>query len=336
MSSIEARLTRDIAAVTGGVVVTESDLHEAREVLERNMDRPGPSRRRTAAALVVAAVVIPLVGVAVARSLESDKSAPPLAPVTPSSAADGVANDPGLWLTGRAPTTELVRGIWREDNGAEQLRFAAGGSFSADDSGQVFTDPSLVGSWMLTGDQITIDVTAGRAGCVGRTILMRASLVEKGVLHVVPAESAASGCSVLDQTWEALEQVVPTTPAIAGLTNPDTASWKPWPARSRLVGLWVVEGGGHAMEIGRDGTYVVAGRSGEPVDRGQWSFRRTELTLTSSDQSVACQAGDRLTWTGVQRLGLGAVGLRAAVQHNTCGAPWAATHWIMIPDRHSP
>jgi hypothetical protein len=331
MSSIEARLARDIAAVTGSVVVTESDLKEAREVLEQNMERPQWSRRRTAAVLVAAVVVVPLVGVAVARSLGSDRSAPPLTQVSPRTQTGQTANDPELWLTGRAPTTDLVRGVWREDNGAMQVRFAEAGTFSADAAGQPFTDPDLVGDWQLSGDRITVDVTGGTAGCAGETIGMRVSLVEKGVLHVVPAKPA-SRCALLTETWEAMEQVLPTSPGIAGFKNSDRASWTPWPSRSGFDGLWLVEGGGFAMDLGADGSYVVAGRTGEPVDAGRWSYRSTELTLTSSARSVACDPGDRLVWTGPERVYSGTFALRATVQRNTCGGAWAGTHWIMIPD----
>ena len=331
MSSLEERLARDIAAVTRSVVMTDSDLQEAREVLEQNMDRRRRSRRRTAAVLVAAAVVVPLVGVAVAKSLTSDQSAAPLSPVTPSSAADPVANDPALWLTGRAPTRELVRGLWREDNGAIQVRFAEDGAFSADAAGQEFTDPDVVGDWTLTGDRIRVEVSGGKADCAGETIAMRVSVAGKGVLHVVPAEPA-SRCALLTDTWEALEQVLPTSPAIARFKNSDQGDWKRWPPRDGLDGLWLVEGGGFAMELGADGTYVVAGPSGEPVDGGWWTRRGTSLALTSSARSTACTPGDRLVWTGLEQLRPGTFALRATVHRNTCRAPWAATHWILVPD----
>jgi hypothetical protein len=331
MSSIEARLKRDIAAVTGGVVVTESDLQEAREVLEQNMDRRPRSGRRTAAALVAAAVVIPLVGVAVAKELGSDQSVAPLTPVAPSSAPVQVANDPRGWLTGRAPTPQLVQGVWREDNGGMQVRFAAEGAFSADATGQPFTDPDLVGSWELTGDRVRVDVTGGTATCAGETIVMRVSVADTGVLHVVPA-NPTSPCALLTETWESLEQVLPTSPALAGFKNSDQESWKPWPRRSALDGLWMAEGGGYAMEIGADGTYVIADPTGDERDRGRWSHRGAGLTLTSSARSVACRQGDRLVWSGLDQLAASPLALRATVHENTCGAPWAATHWIMIPD----
>ena len=63
MSTIEERLSRDIEAVTGGVVVTESDLRDARaEVDERIESRRQRNRRRGVAAAAAAAAVV--VGVA--------------------------------------------------------------------------------------------------------------------------------------------------------------------------------------------------------------------------------------------------------------------------------
>ena len=47
MSTIEERLARDIAAVTGGVVVTESDLRDARDAVDERIDS---RRQRDAAA----------------------------------------------------------------------------------------------------------------------------------------------------------------------------------------------------------------------------------------------------------------------------------------------
>jgi hypothetical protein len=332
MSSLEERLARDITAVTGGVVVTESDLQEARDVLEHNMDERRRGRRRTAAALVAAAVFVPLVGVAVAKSVGSDRSAPPLTQVSPSTQTEGVAHDPDLWLTGRAPTTDLVRGVWRQDNGGVQVRFSADGTFSSDHLGHPFTDPGLVGTWLLTGDRITIDVTGGSAGCAGETFVLRVSLVKKGVLRDAPTEPAPTRCGFLDETWGALEQVLPTSSAVAGFRTSDKEGWKPWPRHSQLDGLWIIQGGGYAVELGTDGTYVVADRSGEPADRGRWSHRGTELTLTSSAQSVECSQGDRLVWSHVEQVYLGTYAMRGLVQDDTCGAPWAATDLVKIPD----
>lgn len=332
MSTIEERLARDIAAVTGGVVVTESDLQEAREVLEVNMHTDRRRRRRGAALAIAAAVTIPVMAVALARTLGSDQSAPPAGQVTPGQAAPKADNDPGLWLTGRTPTTSLVQGVWRQDNGGVQMRFAAGGAFASDQQGRLFQDPALAGTWRLSGDQVTITLTGGSSGCADARLHLRVSLVHQGELHVVPTEPGTSRCSLLPATWETLEQVLPTKPSMAGFRNSDQESWTRWTRPGQLDGLWMAEGGGHAMEIGADGTYVVADRHGDPVDRGQWEFRRDALTLTSSAGSTTCAPGDRLVWSGVDQLRPGTYALRGTVRDNTCGVPWAATHWIMIPD----
>ena len=64
MSSIEERLARDIAAVTKGVVVTESDLRDARDAVDERIDSQRQrDRRRIVVAAAAAAVVIPVLGI---------------------------------------------------------------------------------------------------------------------------------------------------------------------------------------------------------------------------------------------------------------------------------
>ena len=71
MSSIEERLARDIAAVTGGVVVTESDLRNAREAVDERIDiEQQRNRRRPWDAVAAAAVVIPILGFAAFQMLD--------------------------------------------------------------------------------------------------------------------------------------------------------------------------------------------------------------------------------------------------------------------------
>ncbi|HSV40309.1 MAG TPA: hypothetical protein VLI04_16225 [Nocardioidaceae bacterium] len=72
MSSIEERLQRDIAAVTRAVVVSDSDLRDARDSVEDRIDsRQRRNGRRTAMA-VAAAVIIPIVGVVALQTLGGD------------------------------------------------------------------------------------------------------------------------------------------------------------------------------------------------------------------------------------------------------------------------
>jgi hypothetical protein len=84
MSSIEERLVRDIAAVTRGVVVTDSDLRDAQAaVAERIGNVRQQDRRRSAVAVAAAAaaVVVLLLGLAAYLTIGGDdKAAPPAGP----------------------------------------------------------------------------------------------------------------------------------------------------------------------------------------------------------------------------------------------------------------
>ena len=66
MSSIEERLARDIAEVSRGVVVTDSDLRDARAAVDDRIGsgRQQDHRRRRLAAAAAAAVVVLLLGLA--------------------------------------------------------------------------------------------------------------------------------------------------------------------------------------------------------------------------------------------------------------------------------
>jgi len=137
MSSIEEQLARDIAAVRG-VVVTESDLRDARsEVERRRIDSRGC--RRTVATAAAAAVVIPALGFAAFQTLSGeDKSAPPAnsGPTTP---ADVDAD----FLTGNAPTPQLIDGLWRVLNGALLMLFDVDGTMRFDKSGMLYSNPAV-------------------------------------------------------------------------------------------------------------------------------------------------------------------------------------------------
>lgn len=336
MSSIEERLARDIAATTGGVVMTGSELTEARAQVEDRLEsRTQRDRRRTLAVAAAAAVAIPILGFAAFQTQGENDSAPPANP-GPSLDSDTA------FLTGRAPSMELLEGVWRVDNGFTLLRFRTDGTVFFTSAGKVYSDP-VVGNYTLDGDLITIDVQTSPSGCTaGENFTMRASQPETGVLHVAHTKPVTGTClSDQDDRW-VLEQVLPTNgKELVGLDF-SGAVFQPLPKLSSLHGDWMAQGGGHILEITPEagaapngGLYSVAGSSGEVVDHGRWTVdaSRSQLSLVSSANSQACDEGDRLVLGELAHAdpGRGTSAFRATVEQNTCGAPWTPVAWILLP-----
>ncbi|MGO4254957.1 hypothetical protein [Marmoricola sp. RAF53] len=345
MSTIEERLARDIEAVTRGVVVTEHDLRDAREELdERIENKQRRDRRRILAVAVAAAVVIPVVGYAVARSLDDQTSAPPPAK-TPEKSLDD------QFLTGTAPTAEVLNGFWRVDNGGTVMLFDPNGGVRFDDGGTLYADPAGVGRYQVDGDLITIDVSAGRGGCAGQTIALRASLAEPGVLRTVLTEPGTGRCAPnqgmadladmpapVSVDWGALEQILPANSGQfidVRYSDEPGGDWQPAKAGA-LPGDWVAEGqpegGGFVLELTDNGSYSVADSTGDPVDRGSWSLTGGDLVLTTTGGS-ACSPGDRLVLGGLETVeGTGSRIMRGKVGQNACDAPWSQDAWVLIPN----
>jgi hypothetical protein len=327
MSTIEERLERDIAAVTGGVVVTESDLEEARDAVAERVEIGGErSRRRTVAGLIAAAVVIPIVGVAIAKAQEADRSAPAISPSEPSPTQTGA----DLWLAGEAPTADLVQGVWREDNGTVSVRFSPSGSFSSDANGRVFGSPDFTGTYEVAGHLITLHVDGGTPGCAGETFVMRASIVEKGLMHFNPTQPGSDDCWLVRPQFGAWEQMAPGGDPMAGITVANKG-WHPVTGARELYGLWMAEGLGYVLELDRNGSYYVADGTGDPIDQGEWTMRGSDLTLASSADSASCSKGDQLVWRGLEMVD-DHPNLRATAKANPCGVPWASKAWIWVPD----
>jgi len=329
MSSIEERLARDIAAVTGGVVVTESDLRIAREAVDERID----SRRVRLGAVIAAAAVAVLVlilGVTAFQTLGGDDRAAPPANPGPTT-RDPLAD----FLTGSAPAPDLLQGVWREDNGTVLMRFSPPNVISFDDGGRLFHNPGVRGTYVITGDLITVSVDGGPAGCGGQEFAMRASLPEQGALRFVHTQPGTGNCAPeQNETW-VMEQVLPSSSAMAELVFSTEPGWQPLSDKNALYGAWLAEGGGHVLEIGPGGDYYVADESGEPIDRGRWSLRGSDLTLTSSADSAECSKGDRLVLGAVEFVDPGTTAIRSTVQESTCGAAWATAVWILIPHEGS-
>lgn len=328
--SIEERLARDIAAVTGGVVMTESDLKDARDTVDKRIMDSRRKTRRRALAAVAAAVVVPVLGIAAFQALDGDDKVAPPAELVPTS-----PDVDDAFLSGTAPTPELLEGVWRVDGDTLLVRFSPPDRVFFDNGGQLYGSPAVEGTYRVEEDLITVTVDGGGAGCGGQTFAMRAALPEPGMMHFVHTEPGVNNCSPQqDEQW-ALEQVLPTSQSLSGFELssefPKGDGDPPAPGVP-LYGDWMAEGGGHILELTQAGSYYIAGASGDVIDTGQWTHRGSTLSLTSSAASEQCAQGDQLVWTGLEYINPHTSAMRGAVDKNACDGAWAGpTVWILLP-----
>jgi hypothetical protein len=323
MIDIEQRLARDIEAVTKGVVVTESELLEARSDLDERIEGTHQRTRRTLAAIAAAAVVIAGGFVTYQALGESTDTAGP-------SALSPTASDP--YLAGDLPTPELIAGLWREDNGATSMLFREDGSWQADMAGRVYSNPAVWGTYQINGDTITVAVIGGQP-CTGTQFSMRASVLDGGNLGTLPPQYRAGvGCTPLPDGRRVWEHVLPPTGGFLTLTFSEDTGWRAVKDQVSLVGDWAAEGGGHVLEMTADGAYYVLDQSAEAVDQGRWAKTGSDLRLTSSAGSAECDQGDRLVLTNLQMVDSGTSVIRGSVAVNTCDARWTPKTWFLIPN----
>ena len=329
MSSIEERLARDIAAITGGVIVTDSDLHEARTDMHERIEIDRRRNRLRSGAVAAAAAVV-LVAAGVTTFLLVDDDTGTARPVGPAPAVDNLDED---FLKGSPPSSRLLQGIWRLDNGQVLVRFGSDGTVQFDEHGTLFTHPVTTGTYTVVGDVITVTAAGDeQSGCIGNQFAMRASLTGPGSMHVVPSDRTGGACAPVPSGRWTFEQVLPTTNQdLADLVFSKDDGWQPVD-KSILYGVWLAEGGGYVLEIDHGGSYYVADDSGQPVDEGRWSLRGTELTLTSSARSAECNQGDKLVLGAVEQENPGTPAVRGQVKKNTCGGGWTPAAWILFPN----
>jgi hypothetical protein len=327
--SIDERLARDIEAVTRGVVVTESDLRDAWAGIDDRIESERPDRRRTLGAAAAAAVIVLVLGVAAFLTLDAEDTAAPPANRGPSPTQS--IDNHATFLIGTAPTSENIRGVWRLDNGGVLMRFSPPDLVTWDRKGRLLESPTVHGHYAIEGDTITIDVDGGAASCGGQRIAMRASVPAEGELRFLFTRPGLSACNgAVDERW-VMEQVMPASPSMAGLTFSQDKGWAPVAVESRLHGTWLAEGGGHLLELASNGRYHVVGGKGDPLDAGTWSWRGSRLTLTSGPDSTGCSAGDQLVLSKFEVEDPVTPGIRGTVQENGCKAPWTPKTWILIP-----
>ena len=325
MSSIEKQLQRDISAVTGGVVVTDSDLREARAAIADRIESDEQSgRNRTFLAAAAAAVVVGALAFTAFQALSEDDTT-----VTP--AGGGEPNDVYAdFLKGEAPTYENLNGFWRVDNGNLMVRFQQDGTVQFSNKGAVISDPVTIGTYEIVGDTIT--VTASDApGCVSPEWTMRAALPETGVANLVLSDLEFGTCESVASTI-VLHQVVPTGSILAGMDNSGVRGWQATTDRKWLFGDWMAEGGGYLLELTQDGSYYVVDQSADVVDNGRWRFRDSALELFSRTESPQCDEGDFLVLGNLEQVTPGTTMVRGTVEQNDCGGGWTPQTWIRIPD----
>jgi hypothetical protein len=330
MTGIEELLRRDIAAVTGGIVVTDSDLREAREAVDERLYGTRARLRRGGIAAVAAAVVLVAAGTAGFLALRDDDHVSQ--PANPPDETDIDAD----YLTGKQPTTQLLEGVWRLDNGKTLLKFGADGSVRFDDQGTLFSRPATTGTYVIDGDRITVTTTQGaQQSCAGTRYEMRASLASIGLLHFVN-RAPATPCSPLPPAARgALEQVLPPSPTISDMHFMPDDPWQPLSDPTLLPGVWTGEGDAHVLELDAGGAYYVASGSGDLVDRGTWTLRGSTLTLTSGAGSRQCIAGDKLVLANVHYARLETDAFSGELQQNTCRSGWTPPGWFLLPNANS-
>ena len=331
MSTIEERLSRDIAAVTGGIIVTDSDLRDAREEVDERIESRRQRDRRRHVGVAVAAAVAVVVGVTGWQLLNGDGAR--LSPAPPAPTPTGLSKADEAFLSGSAPTPDLVRGVWRLDNSKLVMSFTADGAIRFDDSGRLFTSPAVDGTYAIEGDLISVEVDGGRAGCAGQTFEMRASVPEAGYLHFLHTKRGTGNCAPAPSVRWVMEQVLsPTNKGLAGVKT-GGANLDPPKGADALRGLWFSEGGGHVVELSPQGSYTMAGDYGDVVDRGTWSLdsSNTRLTLDSGPDSPTCREGDRFVLGSLAELVDGSfANLNGTVEQNDCGGAWAKDGWIRL------
>lgn len=323
MSTIEEQLQRDISAVTGGVNVTEPDLIEARNAIDKRIEtHRGRGRSLTILATAAVAVLVAAVGFTAFQVLSDDgtKATPAGGGETPDVYAD--------FLSGQAPTPENLNGFWRVDNGNTMVRFQTDGTVQFSDGGAVISDPLTIGTYTIDGDTITVS-TSEAPECISAEWTMRAALPEPGIANLVLSDSQFGTCDKLGSTI-VLERVVPTGSLL--MDNSGLRGWQSLTDKRWLFGDWMAEGGGYLLELTRDGSFYVVDDSADVVDNGRWRFRSSTLELFSRDESPQCKEGDWLKLGNLEQVNPGTTMIRGTVDQNDCGGAWTPATWMRMPD----
>ena len=328
MSNIEQQLTRDIEAMTKGVIVTEPELLEARSALDERIDGTRRrDRRRTVVAIAAAAVVVAGAGAIGYQALGEDSETAVAADPAPTTVEDPYAQ----WFIGASPTPQLIAGFWREDNGGISMLFDEDGSVHFDETGRVYSGPGAWGTYEINGDTIAMTLKGGEK-CKGTRFTMRASILKNGDMRALPDYGSRPNCTPISSSQLTWQHVLPTSPSFGSIPFSQETGWEPLTGKVPLNGDWAAEDGGWVIEMTPDGAYYVLNNSAEAVDQGGWSRQGGDLVLTSSAASTQCNTGDRFVLGNVQWVNPGTDVIKGTMEENSCNGTWTPKTWFLIPN----
>lgn len=222
--------------------------------------------------------------------------------------AEATAAEAAATIEGLPPTKNRLAGIWLADEEVTPLlvRFSPDGTFAIDDgAGPLDTAPAGSGTYEVDGETIRFMNERSRVCNEGDRWTFQARLPEDGRLHTVITDDAADACSRGAGTELTWTRVSPSSPVGLQITAPNSGKEGARPsAASVLRGIWLLEGGGHLLRFGIDGTYAIddAGRLGaDPYDVGTVEADgKGTLTFISGARSRGCERGDRWVWEEVE------------------------------------
>ena len=116
--------------------------------------------------------------------------------------------------------------------------FTSDGRFRLDDTGRLFSDPLVDGTYAVEGDTISVEIDGGSAGCAGQAIALRAVVSAHGPLHVLPVGRDPSGCGAPSSHQWVLEPVLPAATS-RPLKSPPGVNVGPAGRRRRRAGQLV-------------------------------------------------------------------------------------------------
>lgn len=276
----DQRVIDGLKALSGGLVVTEQDIIEARGKVQRQFQDPGPRRRGL---VLAAAAVIVVAGIVTFQAISGrDDSAPPVdqppGPQAAAVAALEAAIDPYVYgqsedefLAGRPPTKEDLVGVWllRTPYSAPMVVYADG-RWEEGVPNQYW----VAGENRLTGRTLTrhYDQTGCPKGNGIEDQTWQASVSPDGSLRLQFA-SGTNVCTAADNR-EAWDRLGPGRSPITDFLRDSAAAinWETHTLGRVPAGLYISPESRHLLTVSAQGSYqfydTLNGQELVPADQG--------------------------------------------------------------------